>query len=190
MNVHDVYATLANALVRNVGSAATTGTPSPSSSQPTTKDAATSTTISTPAQFFSQMQQLAQQDPAEFKTVAAQVATTFQSAATQASGPQAMILSNLASQFNQAAETGTLQPPRGSSTNQTGQAAQGAEAGQASQTGQTAPLARSGRTGGSRHHHPQGGGGSTMSSEVQQAFQNAMAVFTNATQGTPPATAA
>jgi hypothetical protein len=126
---------------------------------------AASTSISTPGQFFSEMQQLSQQNPTEFKTVAAAVATTFQNAASQASGSQAQLLSNLANPFSQAAQTGSLQapqaPPSGS------QAAQGTQSG--------------GSAGGHHHHHHHGGGSMSQSGSVQQAFQSAMQVLEQAT---------
>src|ERR1700722_12303152 len=89
--------------------AATSG--SPSSIPPA--GAAATASISTPGQFFSEMQQLSQQDPAEFKAVAAKVSAAMQTAAGQTSGPQATFLTHLANQFSQAAQTGTLQPPQG-----------------------------------------------------------------------------
>jgi hypothetical protein len=126
---------------------------------------AASTSISTPGQFFSEMQQLSQSNPTEFKTVAADVAKTFQTAASQASGPQAQLLTNLANQFTQAAQTGSLQAPQGAQSGS--QAAQGSRAG-------------------THHHHHHGGGGSiTQSSSVQQAFQSAMSSLEQATGGTP-----
>jgi hypothetical protein len=76
-----------------------------------------SSTISGPGQFFSKMQQLSQQDPAEFKQIASQVAQTFTDAASKATGNDAQMLTQLADQFSQAAQTGTLQlpsPPDGS----------------------------------------------------------------------------
>src|ERR1019366_10478146 len=134
--------------------------------------AAATAAISTPAQFMSQMQQLSQTDPSEFKTVAAGVATVFQNAAAQASGSQAQFLNGLASQFTQAAQTGTLPAPQASAPVASGQGAQGASAGHA----------------GAHHHHHGGGASATQSSSVQEAFQDAMNVLSQATQGTSSST--
>jgi len=117
---------------------------------------------------MSQMQQLSQTNPSEFKAVAAQVATVFQNAAAQASGPQAQLLSGLANQFSQAAQTGTLQAPQASAPASSVQGAQGASASHA----------------GAHHHRHHGGGGSaTQSSSVQAVFEDAMNVLTQATAG-------
>src|ERR1019366_379272 len=135
--------------------------------------AAAPAAISPPAQFMSQMQQLSQTDPSQFKAVAASVATSFQNAAAQASGSQAQVLTGLASQFTQAAHTGTLPAPQASTPVASVQGAQGASAGHA----------------GAHHHHHHGGGASaTQSSSVQEAFQDAMNVLTQATQGTSSST--
>src|ERR1017187_5940613 len=122
------------------------------------------------------MQQLAQQNPTEFKAVAAQVAAAFQNAASQTSGPQAQFLTKLANQFSQAAQTGSLQPPQGAQSAQAGQAPQGAQGASAGQAGGAA---------GAHHHRHHGGGGSVaQSSAVQQAFQSIMNILEQATQGT------
>jgi hypothetical protein len=108
------------------------------------------------------LQQLSQQNPTEFKAVAAQLATTFQNAASGASGQDAKALTALANQFTQAAQTGSLQPPQGSQTPQ-------------------------GVGGGHHHHHHHGGGGGSSagpSSAIQQAFQSAISELAQATGGT------
>ena len=98
-------------------------------------------------------------------TVAALRAT----AASQATGSQAQFLTNLANQFNQAAQTGTMPSPRGA---QSGGQAQEAQGGQSSSSG-------------AHHHHHHGGGGSmSQSSSVQQAFQSAMSILEQATGST------
>ncbi len=78
MNVsNNLFGNIGSSLLSNVGStAATTTTASPSSIPPPMAGAA-STSISTPGQFFSEMQQLSQSNPTEFKTVAAAVAKSF-----------------------------------------------------------------------------------------------------------------
>lgn len=164
-----------NSLYGSIGTQGTTGT---DAIQPTTSNGsvdgsatsigpAASATISTPGQFFSQLQQLAQTDPTQFKQVAAQLATNFQNAAGQATGPQAKFLSNLADQFNQAAQTGTMPAP------QAPQGAQGAGG--------------AGGGGGAHHHHHHGGGGGfggqgSASNEVQQALESAMTILQQAMQ--------
>ena len=172
MNVNNLYGNLSNSPLTNVGSVGAVGTSTPSmSSIPPAMGGAATAAISTPGQFFSEMQQLSQQNPAEFKAVAAQVATSFQNAASQTSGPQAQVLNNLANQLNQAAQTGSLQAPQGP---QVAQATSGAGSAESQ--------------GAHHHHHNHGGGGSMgaggQSSAVDQAFQNAMSILTQATQAT------
>lgn len=173
MNVNSIFG---NSPLTSAGSVGAAGTSTPSSIPPPMGGAA-SASISTPGQFLSEMQQLSQQNPTEFKVVAAQVAASFQNAASQTSGPQAKFLSSLANQFSQAAQTGSLQPPQGSQSGQSVQALQGPQGTQASQGG--------GSTGTHHHHHHHGGGGSmSQSSDVQQAFQSALDILNQATQGT------
>jgi hypothetical protein len=173
MNINNLYGNLGNSPLTNVGSVGAVGTSNAGvSSIPPATGAATAS-ISAPGQFFSELQQLSQQDPAKFKAVAAQLATSFQSAASQASGPQAKMLGGLANQLSQAAQTGTLQPPQTTQAGASGQALQGAQ----------------GASGGAEthhHHHHHGGGstGSGQSTEIQQAFQNAMGILTQAMQTT------
>jgi hypothetical protein len=179
MNVNNLYGSLGSSSLTNVGSVATVGTTASPSSIPPAMGGAASASISTPGQFLSEMQQLSQQNPTEFKAVAAQVATSFQNAASQASGPQARFLTNLANQFSQAAQTGSLQPPQGAQSGQAGQAPQAVQA--AGQAG--------GGAGVHHHHHGHHGGGSaTQSSDVQQAFQNAINILNQATEGTSTST--
>jgi hypothetical protein len=171
MNINSLFGSQATAPTSNVG--AVNPSSAGVSSVPPPMGGAATAAISTPGQFLSQMQQLSQQNPTEFKAVAAQVATSFQKAASQATGPQAQFLTNLANQFSQAAQTGSLPTPPG--------AAQGAEAVSAGQAGGSAGA----------HHHPHHhGGGSAQFSDVQQAFQTAMSILSQATSGaTPSATA-
>lgn len=80
--------------------------------------------ISGPGKLFSELKQLASQDPAKFKQVAADIAAKLKEAAgSDASGTAAAggvansFLSNLAAKFDTAAQTGDvsgLQPPAGS----------------------------------------------------------------------------
>ena len=63
-----------------------------------------SASISGPAQFISELQQLQTQNPTEFTQFATQVATQLQSAATQAGQtPEGQFLTNLANQYEQLA---------------------------------------------------------------------------------------
>jgi hypothetical protein len=170
MNINSLYGTMQTTPTSNVG-AVNQSNQTPSSIPPGIGGAA-SATISTPAQLFSEMQQLSQQNPSEFKAVAAQLATTFQSAASQATGPQAKLLTAIANQFTQASQTGSLQPPQ----------SQGGQA-----PGQSAPTSQTGEGSGHHHHHHNGGGGggsTGASSEVAQAFESAMTVLTQAVSGT------
>jgi hypothetical protein len=172
MNINSVYG--------NVPTAPTTGVDAVTPSTATTSGAssgigaAATATISTPGQLFGELQQLSQQDPSKFKAVAAQLATTFQSAASQASGPQAQFLTQLANQFTQASQTGTLQPPQ--STQAT--------------AGVSGAAGVNGAAGGHHHHHHHhgGGGGGALaigsnSSDVDQAYESALSVVTQATGG-------
>lgn len=168
MNINSLYGSLGSSAVASVGSTNAVGSPSPSNPP---VGAAGTASISSPAQFFSEMQQLSQQNPTEFKSVAAQVATTFQNAASQASGPEAQFLNGLASQFSQAAQTGTLQAP----------GAQGTQAAAATQASGTS---------GAHHHHHHHHGGASMSSGVEQAFQSATSLLDQALQGTSSSTSA
>ncbi len=179
MNINSLSGSLAYAPTTSIDGLSSSNT-TPSVVPPSTQSAATAS-ISTPASFLSQMQQLSQTNPTEFKAVAAQVATSFQNAADQASGTQAQFLTALANTFNQAAQTGSLQP------------AQSAQSAQASQTVQAALGAQgvqaAGQAGASsgahhHHHHGHGGGSSAQSSQVQQAFANALDILHQATQGT------
>ena len=168
MNISSLYGSLASTATSNVAATSATQAVSPGGSIPAAPPGAGSASISTPGQFFSEMQQLSQSNPTEFKAVAAQVATTFQNAASQASGPQAKALNNLATQFSQAAQTGTLQPPQGA---------------QAAAQSQNAGAGSGSSGGGHHHHHHHGGGGMGQSGPVQQAFDSAMSILTQAQQG-------
>jgi len=171
MNINGIYgaygATAATGAASLVSpSAAVSG------SAPASGSGAGVASISTPGQFFSEMQQLSQTNPSEFKAVAAQVATSFQSAASQASGSQAQFLTNLANQFTQAAQTGSLQPPGGTPSVQAAQGAKGA----------------AGNGGGHHHHHHGGGAQASQSSAVAQAFESATTILSQATGGTATST--
>lgn len=105
---------------------------SSSTSSTTGTSSSDSTTLSGPAQLYNELQQLASSDPTAFKQVAAQIAQQLETAAGESgsSGTSSIsgssssssssssgvnqMLANLASKFEQAAETGNvtvLQPP-------------------------------------------------------------------------------
>jgi hypothetical protein len=99
------------------GSGSTT---SSSSSTPATStdplsilDSSGNVNLSQAAQVFSKLQDLSQSNPAQFKQLTAQISSQLQTDAQQASGTTQTFLSNLASQFNTASQTGStsaLQP--------------------------------------------------------------------------------
>jgi hypothetical protein len=191
MNVNSLTSALGPSSLSSVGSVGSVGSSSASGSVPPPAAGASSASISGPGQFFSAMQQLSQQDPTEFKAVAAQVAASFQSAASQSSGPAAQFLSTLANQFSQAAQSGSLEPPPSSQTPQASAATSSAQAASTSQSAQgpgAAQSAQSTPTSGSvsgHHHHRRhhGGGGALQSGSVQQAFQSALGILQQALQG-------
>lgn len=174
MNINSLYSTVGATPVTDVGNV--TSSSSSTAASPSVGDAGTAT-FSTPAQFFSSLNELSQQDPAKFKAVASQLATSFQNAASQATGPQAKILTNLANQLSQASQTGSLQPPQGGPTG----AQQNAPA-QSTSGGEHHP-----------HHHHHGGGSATASGssgELAQAMQNAMGILTQVLQSSDPSSSA
>jgi hypothetical protein len=72
--------------------------------------------ISGPGKLFSELQQVASQNPTEFKQLTGQIATQLQNAAQQATGGLASFLTALANKFESASTTGDvslLQPPQG-----------------------------------------------------------------------------
>ncbi|MGA3122560.1 MAG: hypothetical protein ABSF69_17485 [Polyangiaceae bacterium] len=154
------------------------GLPAPKTLPPPPKAPAITTSISQPAQFLSEMQQLSQQEPTRFNTVARQVAASFRQAASQASGVDAQSLTHLATQFALAAQSGRLQP--------------------LPTTGSRAPdpprggIQSAGPSGGSiapRSYRPDDDGTGTQSSVVGQAFQTAAEILAPAT-GADPASSA
>jgi hypothetical protein len=69
--------------------------------------------LSQAAQIFKKLQDLSQSNPNQFKQLTAKIATDLQSEAQKATGSAQTFLSNLASQFNSASQTGStssLQP--------------------------------------------------------------------------------
>ena len=150
MNINSVGSS--NTLASLIQTNSTIGGTSTSSTSST--GAATQTHVSPLGELMSKLQQLLQQDPAQFKQVAGQLATSLQQAAQQ-SGDSNGPLSQLATGLQQAAQTGqmpTFQPPAAAS----GQSASG----QALQ-----------HHGSGHHRH---GGGGAMSSAVKTAFSTAL----------------
>ena len=70
--------------------------------------AATSTSVSGRAKLLRELQDLQQSNPTEFKQVTSDIASQLSAAAQQAGGNQGQALSSLASQFQQASQTGSL----------------------------------------------------------------------------------
>jgi len=64
--------------------------------------------VSQTAQLLSQLQQLQQSDPTKFKNVAQDIANQLGAAAQQVGGAQGQALSSLSTDFQQAAQTGSL----------------------------------------------------------------------------------
>jgi hypothetical protein len=149
MNINSVGSS--NTLASLIQTNSTTG--GSSSSATSSTGAATQTHVSPLGELMSKLQQLQQQDPAQFKQVAGQLATSLQQAAQQ-SGDSNGFLSQLANGLQQAAQTGqmpTFQPPTAASA----QAA----------SGQTVKHHGSG-------HHRHGGG--EASGAVKAAFSTAL----------------
>ena len=133
-------------------------------------------TISGPGQFFSDLQQLSQSDPTKFKQVASQLATSFQNAASNATGADAQRLNSIANNLSQAAQTGSLQPPQPPPS--------------AGTVGQTGDASGSGGAHHHHHHHGGGGGGGGQSSAMNQAFQAATSILTQSLSSSSSTTTA
>ena len=74
--------------------------------------------VSQPGQLLSQLQSLAQSDPAKFKTVTADIAAQLKDAASSRTGRQADVLNDLAGRFQSASKSGNPSDltPRASQT--------------------------------------------------------------------------
>ena len=75
---------------------------------------AVTTDVSNAGNFFSQLSQLQQNDPAKFKQTMSDIANQLNSAASNTKGNQASFLSTLANKFQTASQTGdvsSLKPP-------------------------------------------------------------------------------
>ena len=67
-----------------------------------------SSDMSSLAKLMSELQQLQQNDPTQFKAVMSSIAATLKTDAQNATGSQATALNNLATRFDQAAQTGQM----------------------------------------------------------------------------------
>ena len=85
------------------------------SSAPSNADATTSQ-VSGPGKWMSELQNLAKSDPDKFTQVTSEIAEKLRQDASSASGNQAAFLDKLADKFDQASQSGSmasLQPPAG-----------------------------------------------------------------------------
>jgi hypothetical protein len=81
------------------------GAPSGSTTNAT---ASTNLSLSSFASILSQLSQIQQNNPTEFKEVTANIASTLQADASSATGSQDQALQNLADKFQQASQTGSM----------------------------------------------------------------------------------
>jgi hypothetical protein len=94
-SLHLAQLTAQNSQTQNTGTASLSGAG---------KDA---TDLSNPAQFLSELKQLSTQDPADFKSITAQIAQQLSTAAQNSNDPnQAAFLKTLAGNFQSASQTG------------------------------------------------------------------------------------
>ncbi len=150
------------------------------STAPAALSDATILSCSTPAQLMSKMRQLAVTNPEEFKLLSAEMGTRFQTAASESTGQDALLFAKVAAQFQQAAQSGVLEPGESSSRPD----------GPGARTPITATAAPSGTRQSAYPEQPSFGysreaGGITRASwqspGVQQTFTDALGVFTAAT---------
>ncbi len=137
---------------------------------------ATILSVSTPAQLMAKMRQLALTNPEEFKLLAAEMGGSFARAAGAASGTDAQLLARVASQFTQAASSGSLTATDASATTASTRAVEGTSAVSSSDAFSAAS--------GNRHGHGQQAArdaSAWSTSAVQQAFGQALAAFDEAT---------
>jgi hypothetical protein len=167
----NISSSIATSLVNVNGAASVAAVSgSPRSVPPPMAGDASRTTISKPGQLLSELQDLAASDPAKFKEVTADLAKKLGDAASQATGSDAAMLGKMADRFEQASQTGQLQPPGG--------------AGGAGGAGATSAHHH-------HHHHYSGGSASgssassvssvsSVSSDVDQAFSDALTTVSQA----------
>src|ERR1700733_4628049 len=104
-----------NSLLNEISNSATSQVASATQGASTTGATGSSSSdtinVSAFAQLFQQLQQLETSNPTEFAKVTADAASKLQQAAQQSTDPaQASFLSSLATQFQQASQTGNLSP--------------------------------------------------------------------------------
>lgn len=110
---------------------ATTATPVAPGSAGVASAAGVTVDISKPGQLMSELSSLAQSDPAQFKAVAADIATQLQNAASSQTGSSADFLNKLADKFSAASKSGDLsdlKPAQGPHHGHGGHRAHGAAA--------------------------------------------------------------
>ncbi len=146
------------------------------STAPPSFSSATILAVSTPAQLLVKMRQLSMTNPEEFKLLAAELGGTFARAAGLATGTDAQLLAKVATQFTQAATSGSLNASDTSSGAPSTRAVEGPSAASAND-----PFSLGG--GGSHGRGSQAWRDSSpwSSSAVRQAFGEALDVFDLAT---------
>jgi hypothetical protein len=113
MSLNSIYSSLSSTdplsqLYSQNSTSSTSSSDSTSGSSST--GSSSSTSVSSQAKLFQQLQQLEQTNPAEFKKVTADIASELQTQGQQEGGSQGQALTNLAAQFQQASQTGSLTP--------------------------------------------------------------------------------
>jgi hypothetical protein len=129
-------------------------------------EGAAPTHISDRGQFFAKLQQLAEQDPAQFKQVAQHIADEIHQAAQQSSGKKADFENALGDRFAAAAQSGDISQLR----------PQGPPGGGGAQH--------------AHHHHGGGGGGGPLGAIFSSALDEVNQALASAPSATPDASAA
>jgi hypothetical protein len=155
---------------------------STSAAPPSLSDA-TILSCSTPAQLMSKMRQLAVTNPEEFKLLAAEMGTRFQTVASQSTGQDAQLFAKVSAQFQQAAQSGVLDPTDASAKTDSKGATAVTSTAAANGTGPSGDPDRSGNA----YARDRGTltRASWQSPGVQQAFTDALDVFTTRAQSSP-----
>lgn len=137
MNITSSSASL-DQLWQSMQTSSTTSTSSAASTQSATSASGTadSTSLSDPGKLFKELQSLSQSDPAEFKKITSEIATQLQAAAKDSSDSgQSSFLSNMATNFENASESGSFSDLFPSNSGQSGSSATSSS----SSTGQNSP---------------------------------------------------
>jgi len=112
-SIGNILNSVNSSLLSEISSFNTTSNPTSSANASASSGASSSDTIdfSQVGKLFQELKQLQTSDPSEFKQVLTDAATKLQAAAQQQTDPaQASFLNNLASRFQDAANTGNLSP--------------------------------------------------------------------------------